>query len=173
MLKGKQIILRPWERSDADALVKHANNPKIAAFLTDSFPHPYTLADAVNFLDKVIHQKPVQVFAITFERQPIGAIGVFPQTGIHCKSAELGYWISEMHWGKGWITESIRLVIPYAFSTWDIHRIFARPFSNNPGSRKALEKAGFHLEAMLKKSIFKNNLILDECIYTLHKPEPQ
>lgn len=171
MLKGKQIILRPWERSDADALVRHANNPKIAAFLTDSFPHPYTLADAVNFLDKVIHQKPVQVFAITFERQAIGAIGLFPQTGIHCKSAELGYWIAEMHWGKGWITESIGLVIPYAFSTWDIHRIFARPFSNNPGSRKALEKAGFQLEAVLKKSILKNNCILDECIYTLHKPD--
>lgn len=168
-LKGKQIILRPWQRGDEDALVKHANNPKIAGYLTDAFPHPYTLSDAVSFLDKVIHQKPVQVFAITLQQQAIGAIGIFPQTGIHRKNAELGYWISEQHWGKGMVSESVALILPYAFQTWDIHRIFARPFSNNPGSKRVLEKCGFRLEAVLKNSIIKNNLLLDECIYTLNK----
>jgi [ribosomal protein S5]-alanine N-acetyltransferase len=169
LLLGKNICLRPWVRGDEDALVKHANNFKIASYLTDAFPHPYTLQDAVSFLDKVIDQQPHQVFAIDLINEAIGAIGVFPQTGIHRKSAEIGYWLSELHWGKGFISESISLIIPYAFSTWDIHRLFARPFSNNPGSRKALEKTGFHLEAILKSSIMKNNQVLDECIYALIK----
>jgi len=168
-LKGKNVLLRAWSRGDEDALVRHANNLKIASYLTDAFPYPYTLHDAISFLDKVIVQNPVQVFAITYNQQPIGAIGLFPQTGIHRKSAELGYWLSESYWGKGYVSESIALVIPYAFAKWDIHRIFARPFSNNPGSRKALEKCGFILEAILKDSIVKNNIVLDECIYSLLK----
>jgi ribosomal-protein-alanine N-acetyltransferase len=170
LLSGKHISLRPWRRGDEDDLVKHANNLNIASYLTDSFPHPYTLKEAVSFLDKVIDQHPVQVFAIQHSQGAIGAIGVFPQTGIHRKSAEIGYWLSEMHWGCGYVSEGLSLIIPYAFATWDIHRLFARPFSNNPGSQRVLEKSGFQLEAVLKNSIIKNNKVLDECIYSLIKP---
>jgi RimJ/RimL family protein N-acetyltransferase len=170
LLTGNHIHLRPWKRGDEDDLVKHANNQNIASYLTDAFPHPYTLQDAVSFFDKVIDQRPIQVFAIGYQQEAIGAIGVFPQAGIHRKSAEIGYWLSELYWGRGFVSESISLMVPYAFATWDLNRLFARPFSNNPGSKKALEKSGFHLEAILQKSIIKNNKVLDECIYSLIKP---
>ena len=40
------FILRPWTINDLDGLVQNANNWKIAKFLTDKFPFPYTLEDA-------------------------------------------------------------------------------------------------------------------------------
>ena len=42
----KYFSLRPWHPDDAMALVKHANNPRIASNLRDGFPYPYTLSDA-------------------------------------------------------------------------------------------------------------------------------
>ncbi|HMM12168.1 MAG TPA: hypothetical protein PKE03_08775 [Bacteroidales bacterium] len=43
MLKNNDIdLLRPWEDAGLDKLVRYANNPRVAAYLTDQFPHPYT-----------------------------------------------------------------------------------------------------------------------------------
>ena len=51
----------------------------------------------------------------------------------------------------------------------DIVRIFAEPFAYNTGSRKSLEKAGYQLEGVMRKSIYKNGNIYDSCIYSLIK----
>ena len=43
--------------------------------------------------------------------------------------------------------------------------VYAEPFAANTGSRKALEKAGFELEGILRNSVYKNGRMLDSCIY--------
>ena len=42
--------LRPWKISDRDSLTQYANNLKIARFMTDGFPHPYTIENAEEFI---------------------------------------------------------------------------------------------------------------------------
>ena len=86
-----------------------------------------------------------------------------------CKNAELGYWLAEPFWGKGIITYAIQEMVEYGFKTFDITRIFAIPFGTNIASQKALEKAGFILEARLNKTIFKNGEYQDELIYAIRK----
>lgn len=54
-----------------------------------------------------------------------------------------------------------------AFSFLDIVRISAEPFASNLASRRVLEKAGFLLEGILQKSVFKNGKLFDSCIYTI------
>ena len=44
------VILRKWCREDAADVAKYANNEKIAQYLRDIFPHPYTLEDAQTFI---------------------------------------------------------------------------------------------------------------------------
>lgn len=51
------------------------------------------------------------------------------------------------------------------FKDFDMLRIYARPFEKNLAARKTLENAGFELEGIFKKSIFKNGEILDSCMY--------
>jgi len=69
------------------------------------------------------------------------------------------------------MTQSIRALVRYIFANTDVIRVYAEPFARNIGSRRALEKAGFRLEAILKSSVIKNNIIEDSCIYAVLKDE--
>lgn len=163
------FTLRKFRELDLENLVKYANNYNIAKFLTNGFPHPYTKEDGKNFLSIAIPHPCI--FTIDVAGEAVGSIGLFLQTDIHEKSAELGYWLAEPFWGKGMITQAIREVVEYGFKTFDIVRIYARPFSTNLASQRVLEKAGFAYEARLKKALYKNGEILDEIIYAKFRDE--
>jgi RimJ/RimL family protein N-acetyltransferase len=113
--------------------------------------------------------KPIHIFAIDVNGKAVGGIGIHPQNDIMCKNAELGYWLGEAYLGKGIVTKAIKQVIDFAFKTYDIKRIYARPFGNNTASQHVLEKSGFQLEARFEKTIFKNGEYLDELIYSYRK----
>jgi RimJ/RimL family protein N-acetyltransferase len=159
------VILRPWTPEDLDSLVIHANNFNVSRFMTDGFPYPYTAEDGISFIAFANEDNPVHIFAIVVNGKAVGGIGIHPQTGIMRNNAELGYWLGEPYWRKGIMTSAIGEMIPFAFQTYDINRIFARPFGNNTASQKLLEKSGFTLEARLEKVILKNGEVLDELIY--------
>ena len=65
------------------------------------------------------------------------------------------------------MTEAVRLLCEKVFAETDIIRIFAEPFAYNIGSRRVLEKAGFHLEGIMKCNAAKNGQILDMALYGL------
>ena len=159
------IKLRKWKETDLDSLVKYANNHNVAKWLTNGFPHPYTIEDGKSYLSMIANDNPTKVFAIDVNGEAVGSIGIFPQTDIHEKCAEMGYWLAEEYWGQGIMTKTIQEIVSYGFQTFDIVRIFARPFSTNLKSQRVLEKAGFTLEAKLKKALFKNGEYMDELIY--------
>lgn len=163
------VTLRPWQPSDLDNLVSFANNPNIARYLTDAFPYPYTRATGEGFIAFANKGNPVHIFAIDVDGVAAGGIGVHPQHDIMRKNAELGYWLAEPFWGKGIITLAVTKMIDFAFTTYDITRLFARPFGNNPASMRVLQKAGFRLEAIIEKSIYKNGEFLDEHIYAIRR----
>lgn len=154
-----------------NSLVQHANNYNIAKWLTNQFPYPCTENDAKDFIEAVTKDNPTKVFAIEIDGEVVGSIGIFPQSDIHEKNAEIGYWLSEKYWGNGIITKAILEIVDYGFKTFDIVRIYARPFSTNKGSQRALEKSGFILEAKFKKALYKNGEYMDELIYSKLKQE--
>jgi len=161
--------LRPWMIDDATRLPKYANNFNIARFMTDRFPHPYTVADARSFIELANRDEPVHIFAIDINGEAVGGIGIHPQEDVFRKNAELGYWLAEPFWGKGIITEAIGQMVDFAFKTYDINRVFARPFGTNKASQRVLEKAGFILEARFEKILFKNGEWLDELVYAFRR----
>jgi len=164
-----ELKFSPWRMDDLDNLVKYANNKKIADNLTDAFPHPYTIEEGIKFITKCANENPTHVFAIRINDKAIGSIGIFPQNDIHAKNAEMGYWLAEEFWGMGIVTKAIKQTITYGFKTFDINRIFARPFGTNLASQRVLEKAGMNLEARFDKTIFKNGKFFDEMIYAIKK----
>jgi RimJ/RimL family protein N-acetyltransferase len=159
------FTLRPFKDTDLASLVKYANNYNIAKFLTNQFPHPYTDEDGRKFISSVVNNIPTNVFAIEVNGEAAGSIGIFPQSDVHEKNAEIGYWLAEPFWGNGIITRAIVEIVEYGFKTFDITRIFARPFSTNLASHRVLEKAGFICEAQLKNALYKNGVYMDELIY--------
>jgi RimJ/RimL family protein N-acetyltransferase len=161
--------LRPWRPDDLQDLVLHANDRVIADNLTNTFPHPYSEEDGLAFLNRFRNDTPVRVFAIVVEGHAVGSIGVFPQDDIFHRNAELGYWLAAPYRGRGIVPAAIRQMVDYAFLRWPLTRIFARPFGSNKASQRALEKAGFTLEARLPGTIEKNGRIEDELIYAVRR----
>ena len=164
-----KYTLRPWTMNDLDSLVQYANNAEIARFMTDGFPHPYTAAHGKQFIEFATKDNPVHIFAIDIEGKASGGIGIHPQQDIFRKNAELGYWLAAPFWGKGIMTNAIREIVDFAFKTYDINRVFAKPFGTNLASQKVLEKAGFNFEGKFDQTIFKNGVYLDELIYSVRR----
>ena len=169
-IKDKNIQLRSFKKSDLEDLVTHANNTNISKFMTNKFPHPYTKQDGMQFIKHATSTKGNhKIFAIVIDGEVCGGIGLHPQDDVFQYNAELGYWVGEKYWGHGIVTEAIKHMVNYGFTNMKIKRIFARPFSNNPGSKRVLEKAGLNHEATLKATVHKNGEVLDELIYSIHK----
>jgi [ribosomal protein S5]-alanine N-acetyltransferase len=169
-LAGDRVTLRAWRPADAPSLAKHANNRNVASQLRDRFPHPYTLADARQFIQSVAGAQPTMLFAMVIDGEAAGGIGFFPGADVERFSAEIGYWLAEPHWGRGITVEAIRLVSAYAFDTCNMLRLFALPFADNLRSTRVLEKAGFAREALLRSSSVKYGEVRDQCLYALINP---
>lgn len=164
-----EFKLRPWHLDDLQDLVTFANNIKIANNLTDAFPHPYLETHGTSFIAMASNDKPTLIFAIEVDGKAAGGIGLHPQTDLHKKNMELGYWLADIHWGKGIMSGAVKQIVTYGFKTFPINRIYARPFHTNIGSQKVLEKTGFNLEGTFEKAIYKNGHYMDELIYAVRK----
>jgi len=164
-----EFKLRDWKLSDAESIVPLANNQKIAGNLRNTFPYPYTLDDAHLFITKSIHSHKRNHLnkAIEIEESPAGSISLLMQEDVSCKSGELGFWLGEPFWGKGIMARAITQMCETGFEDLELERIYARPFAENTAARKTLEKAGFQLEGIFKKSIYKNGKVMDSCMYAL------
>jgi len=165
-LKGSSFILRPWVTEDVESLVKHASNQKVSRNLRDGFPYPYTLADARSWIEMIQSNRKDVVYAIEVNGEACGGIGLHAMQDIYRFNAELGFWLSEMHWGKGIVTEAVDILVNHAFQKYQWIRIFAGVFSTNKASMRVFEKNGFTHEAIHRKAIKKEGVFLDEYIYS-------
>jgi len=159
--------VRSWEWRDREAIVRHANNRNVWINLRDRFPHPYTHADARNWLDSVVGTNPETNFAIAVDDEAVGGIGFTVQPDVGVRSAEIGYWLGEEFWGRGIATEALIAVTDYAFKNYDLCRLYAHVFEWHPGSARVLEKAGYEFEGRLKKSVTKNGQTIDQLMYAM------
>lgn len=166
-LKGERVTIRPWRPADAPSLARHANNRNVARQLRDRFPHPYTIADARQFIQMASAARPTTMFAIVVDGEAVGGIGFFPGADVERFSAEIGYWLAEPYWGRGITAQAITLISGYAFEMCNMLRLFALPFADNKQSIRVLEKAGYTREATLRASSVKYGEIRDQALYAL------
>jgi ribosomal-protein-alanine N-acetyltransferase len=160
------LQIRAWRKSDLDALLRYANNPKIAANLRDQFPHPYTRRDGMEYLNYVRDMDVPISFAIEHGGEAVGGIGFKLGMDIARLSAEMGYWLAEPLWGRGLATRAVTAGSDWAFDGYKVVRIFATVFAHNAASIRVLEKSGFVREGILRRSAIKNGVILDQAMYS-------
>jgi len=165
----KRCTIRPWRLDDAESLVRQANNRNVWIALRDIFPHPYTIEDADTFLRSVINSEPVTLFCVEANGAAVGGIGIRIGTDVHRRTAELGYWLGEEFWRRGIMTEAVAVFTDFCFENFQLRRIHAEPFANNPASARVLEKAGFTFEGRLKNNVLKDEKLLDSLLYARTK----
>ena len=165
---NKQYTLREWQLSDKGSLAENANNIHIWNNVRDSFPHPYTEKDAEEYLQMVSEQEmPTTNFAIVVDSKAVGGIGIMLKSDVERATAEIGYWLGEAYWNKGIMTKVVKEITYYAFAHFPIKKLYASVFETNVGSARVLYKAGFTKEAVLKKAIIKNDVIMDLHYYSI------
>lgn len=165
----KKCTIRPWRLDDAESIARHANNRKVWLTVRDRFPHPYTIQDAHEFLQRAITEQPELKFCIELEGAAVGGIGVHPGEDVHRHTATMGYWLGEEFWGRGIMTEAVTAVTSFCFENFLLRRISAEVFANNRASARVLEKAGFTFEGRLKNNVVKDGNLLDSLLYARTK----
>jgi RimJ/RimL family protein N-acetyltransferase len=165
LLELGDMKVRSWHRDDLKALLRHANNPKIAANLRDQFPHPYTRSDGIDYLEYAQTQEPQCSFAIEYSGEAVGGVGFQIGRDIARISAEMGYWLSEEYWGRGIATRAVTAMSDWAFDNYKLTRVFAMAFAHNAASIRVLEKSGFEREGVMRRSAIKQGEVLDQILF--------
>ena len=161
----ERCVLRPLLPEDAPSLAQMADDITVWRNLRDMFPHPYTLEHAERFIEHASGQSPTCHRAIVIEGHAVGTIGLKLGTDVERVSAEVGYWLGAPYRGRGVMTDVIQAFTDEAFEIFSLSRIFALPFAHNVASCRALEKAGYVLEGVLRRSCIKEGLIIDQRQY--------
>jgi len=147
--------------------MEHFADSEIARNLL-ALPFPFTEADADGWFDRCQQSghSQVTIFAV---REPssylIGSIGIVGALSAGVHRAEFGYWLAQSYRGRGLMPRVICTFADYAFQRLHIHRLYATPFASNRASHRALEKAGFQHEGLLRHHHFKRGAYLDAMIY--------
>jgi len=144
-IETKRLVLRAPIRGDVPDLVRLANNKNVASKLA-RMPSPYTRADAVGFIEITALRADERPYAITLDGRLIGVVGFSFHEG---RPPELGYWLGEPFWGRGYMTEAARALIDTAQRTHYYDKIGAKALLTNEASLKVLGKLGF--ERVTKK----------------------
>ena len=140
--------------------------------LRDRFPFPYGPEQARTFLGWVSKQPAPTVWAIEVDGEAAGGIGIELQTDVERVSAEIGYWLGQVHWGKGIATEALTAVTAAVFARFEITRLFAVPFADHTASVRVLEKAGYVREGRMRHSAIKDGTIRDQLLFAAYNYKP-
>jgi ribosomal-protein-alanine N-acetyltransferase len=166
-IEAGPYLIRSWAPGDEAALASNINNPNITSTLAARQPRTYTEEHAKAWIDLCALEADPVNFAIASGPDVIGSIGLTLQRGARRRSAEVGFWIAEDHWGQGIATQVLQAFSEYAFSQFDLIRLHAYVFDGNAASVRALEKVGYTFEGTLVASITKDDRTIDELIYAL------
>ncbi|MET0290266.1 MAG: GNAT family protein [Pseudoxanthomonas sp.] len=155
------FILRRWRRDDLPALVRHADDAEVARRVSDRFPHPYTQADGIAFLEGRVVDLSQPVLAIEIDGQACGGIGARVGAGERLHSAELGYWLARAHWGRGLMTQAVATYLPWVIAHYQLMRVQAFTLDFNAASARVLRKSGFEEEGVERRAVIKHGQLHD------------
>ena len=141
VLETKRLVLRAPRLEDMDQIAALANNRKIAE-MTSTIPHPYSVKDAQAWLTTIVVAEGGATFGIFLKETDVfvGACGYAPREE---PTPEIGYWIGEPFWNRGFATEAARAVIDHAFADTGVEMLLSSCRVTNLASRRVIEKCGF------------------------------
>ncbi|MHA3772906.1 GNAT family N-acetyltransferase [Verrucomicrobiota bacterium sgz303538] len=163
-----RFSIRSFRAGDEHSLAEHIGTHSVARNMS-LIPHPYTLANAKLWIEIASTRRPETNFAITMADKVVGGIGLClmdpERIGVNRYNAELGYWLSEAFWGRGFMTEAVLAFTDWGFTNLDLVRIHAAVYARNPASARVLEKAGFEYEGRLRAAYYKEGEFIHGLLY--------
>jgi RimJ/RimL family protein N-acetyltransferase len=142
-VEGERVALGPLRRDLIPHYQRWNNDLAVTRTLRSSLP--MTIEQEATGFDAVVKDERYALFTI-YERatgRPIG-LTYLADVDHQNRSAEFGIVIGERDChGKGYGTETTRLVLDYAFTALGLHNVMLTCREHNVAGRRAYEKAGF------------------------------
>ena len=148
---GDEAILRRYTIDDLDALYAavDANRDRLDRWMP--WPELTTSADEQRvWLESVVaDEEGTAGLGIFVEGEFAGGIGL--KQGEFGISAEIGYWLTREHEGRGLMTKAVLALMGLAFDELGFHRVHIRCAPTNVRSRAIPERLGFVEDAVLRE----------------------
>lgn len=155
VLVGEQVSLRPHEPGDAERAFEllHRREPVLRWLVWDGPASSGELE--AYYRDWRVCEDEACDYHLAIVRNEdhalVGSLGLrflgHPETG------DLGYWLGEPHWGRGYASEAVRLASRLAFRHVGARTLSSWVFVGNHASRRVLEKNGFRLVRTARRSL--------------------
>ena len=160
-LVGAKVRLRPLVVPDAQRLVTLLNDREVSRNLR--LRTPVTLAAEKEFIAALPHATDQLVLGITVrEDGRLIGVGGLHQLTDPARQAELGLFIGGAEeWGKGYGTETTRLLCAHGFEALRLNRIWLHVFADNERGLRAYARVGFRREGLLRQAAARDGELLD------------
>ena len=142
-IETKRLVLRPFVQTDWRSLVNYAGNIDVAR-ATGRLPHPYSFADAQNWIEITKASDENHIYGIApKDNHLIGCISLTKTGTDDVPSWELGYWLGQPHWHKGYMREASSALLHEARARLSPTKLHATVFKDNSRSLALLRYHGF------------------------------
>jgi aminoglycoside 6'-N-acetyltransferase len=170
MLHGDKIYLRPVRQDDLPILSTHVNDIAFQTEFNFFELHQHNALEKDFQEDGLLSQEHGTLVVVTCESdQVVGDVGyrqVRYGPGDMSIAYNIGIGLAPEYRGKGYGVEAQKLLAEYLFSVYPIMRVEATTDSINSAEQKALEKAGFTREGVLRKAQWRNGDWHDLVVYS-------
>jgi RimJ/RimL family protein N-acetyltransferase len=170
MIQGEKIYLRPVQQDDLPVLAARAND---ISFLTE---FNFFGLQQHNGLEKyfqedgLLSQEQGTLVVVTCDSGQVAGDVSYRQVrygpGVMSIAYNIGIVLAPEQRGKGYGVEAQRLLAEYLFSVYPIMRVEASTDITNSAELRALEKAGFTREGVLRKAQWRNGGWHDLVVYS-------
>ncbi len=170
-LVGPTVYLRPYDPQDAPMFAEWFNDPEVTRYTRRYLP--ITLVEQEEFLRSTQGSSRDVALAIVRRQddQLLGGTGLHDIHPRH-RHAWFGIVIGDRSaWGKGFGTETTRLMLGLAFQVLNLNRVFLHVYEFNDRGRHVYEKLGFRVEGRLRQDIFHAGRYWDTIVMGILRDE--
>jgi RimJ/RimL family protein N-acetyltransferase len=167
LIYGQKIRLRAIERDDLPRFVVWLNDPEVRAGISRFLP--IGSAEEEHWFEGLqqepAYQRPLAIDVREGDRWiHIGSCGFF-NFNLQARNAELGILIGNKDfWGRGLGTETMCVLLEYAFQTLNLHRVYLRVYQSNTRAGHIYRKLGFLEEGRLRDDAFSAGAYQDTIV---------
>ncbi len=136
-------------------------------------PHCQSEQDFKLFIQKSLHDYAdgkSMTCAIVYKDEIVGNCS-FNTINYDTLTAEVGYWLSQAHQGKGIMTRVVTTLIDMAFNELGMEKVQLAAAKDNTASRAVAERVGMTLEGIITNREKVADRILDHAIYGIANPK--
>lgn len=178
IIKSDRLLLRVPVIEDVPYILEYFRQNK--EFLTPYYPvwsesfftREYWQYQVENHFLEFINDYSLKLFVYT-KKQPRVVIGTINFSNFFRGAAHfcyVGYSLSEVQQGKGYMTEALKTAVEYVFEELNIHRVMANYMPHNRRSGNVLKRIGFTVEGYARDYLMINGQWEDHILTSITNP---